>query len=101
MIGTYVASHALTVLATIASLVMFFRVFQSPRTPQSTLAWLLAIVFMPFIAIPLYLLLGSRKFPRHAKRPRREAAGFAELPNDGPPSGLLVRPLRASGAAQA
>ncbi|MGA3120379.1 MAG: phospholipase D-like domain-containing protein [Polyangiaceae bacterium] len=101
LIATYVASHVLTVLAAIASLVMLFRVFDSPRTPQSTLAWLLAIVFLPFVAIPLYLLLGSRKFPRHAKRPGHEAARSADLPTDDKPTTRLARLSLASGLAPA
>jgi cardiolipin synthase A/B len=101
LIATYVASHVLTVLAAIASLVMLFRVFDSPRTPQSTLAWLLAIVFLPFVAIPLYLLLGSRKFPRHAKRPGRETAWSADPSSDGKPATGLARLSLASGLAPA
>ncbi len=65
----YLLSHALSVAATLTSIVMLARLFASRRTPQSTFAWLLAIVFMPVIAIPLYLLLGRRKFPRKAKGP--------------------------------
>jgi cardiolipin synthase len=65
--GHYFLSHLLSVAATLTSLVMLVRILGSRRTPQSTFAWLLAIVFMPLVAIPLYLLLGSRKFPRKAK----------------------------------
>ena len=69
MVAAYLVSHALAVVTFAASLVMVVRLFESRRTSQSTLAWLLAIVFMPSVAIPLYLVLGSRKFPRRAKRP--------------------------------
>jgi cardiolipin synthase len=99
MLATYLASHVLTVLAAIASLVMLFRVFESPRTPQSTLAWLLAIVFMPFVAIPLYLLLGSRKFPKHAKRPARKMAQLVNVPDGGDPTTPLARLSLATGLA--
>jgi cardiolipin synthase len=36
-------------------------VLQQRRTPQSTAAWLLFIVLVPYAAIPLFLLLGFRK----------------------------------------
>jgi cardiolipin synthase len=79
MVAEYVWSHALTLVALFASIVMLVRLFDSRRTPQSTFAWLLAIVFMPFIAIPLFLAFGRRKFPRAAKGPsqalRLSAAG--------------------------
>lgn len=63
----YFASHALTLSAVTAWLVMLVRISGSRRTPQSTFAWLLAFAFLPVVAIPLYLTLGSRKFPRRAK----------------------------------
>ena len=66
---TYLFSHVLTIAAVVASLLMLSRLSGSGRTPQSTLAWLLAFAFLPVVGIPLYLALGSRKFPRRAKGP--------------------------------
>lgn len=63
----YFASHALVLATVVAWLVMLVRISGSRRTPQSTFAWLLAFAFLPLVAIPLYLALGSRKFPRRAK----------------------------------
>jgi cardiolipin synthase len=63
----YLTSHALTLAAVVAWLLMLARRSGSRRTPQSTFAWLLAIALVPVVAIPLYLALGSRKFPRRAK----------------------------------
>ena len=64
---SYLASHALTVGAVVAWFVILSRNVTPRRTPQSLMAWLLGFAFMPLIALPLYLLLGSRKFPRRAK----------------------------------
>jgi cardiolipin synthase len=64
---TYLASHAAVLAAVIAWLVMLSRISGSQRTPQSTLAWLLAFALVPLLAIPLYFALGRRKFPRRAK----------------------------------
>ena len=64
---TYLASHAAVIVAVLAWLVMLSRISGSQRTPQSTLAWLLAFALVPLVAIPLYLALGSRKFPTRAK----------------------------------
>jgi len=98
-ITQYLYSHALAAAALVASLVMLVRLFESRRTPQSTVAWLLAIVFMPFIAIPLYLLLGQRKFPRHAKGPQRSKARIDVTPEPGEPA--MAHLLRRSGVAPA
>jgi cardiolipin synthase len=99
LIAEYLYSHALTLLALFVSLVMLVRLLDSKRTPQSTFAWLLAIVFVPVVAIPLFLLLGQRKFPSRAKRP---SEGFRPLPGpaeaEEPP---LARVLRQSGVTPA
>lgn len=37
------------------------------RTSQGTLAWVVALTFIPFITLPLYLFFGSRKFHGYKK----------------------------------
>jgi cardiolipin synthase len=64
---TYLASHALSIATVVAWFVMLSRIAGSRRTSQSSIAWLLAFAFLPVIAIPLYLALGTRKLPRRAK----------------------------------
>ncbi len=59
---SYLASHVSAVLAAVAIFVAMTGLVGSQRTSQSTLAWLLAIVFAPWLAIPLFLVLGKRKF---------------------------------------
>lgn len=51
------------------------------RPPSSTVAWLLAIILIPYIGIPLYILLGGRKIREMAKRKEKILLGkFAEVP---------------------
>lgn len=64
---TYAASHAVALAAIVVWLVTASRNVRERRTPQSTFAWLLAFALVPFVALPLYLAFGSRKFPRRAK----------------------------------
>jgi cardiolipin synthase len=95
---TYFATHVLVVLTTLVSIVMAVRLLGSRRTAQSTIAWLLALVFAPFVAIPLYLALGSRKFPRRAK-----TSSSVALANDSNASALapgMTRLLASSGVAR-
>jgi cardiolipin synthase len=78
---SYLLAHVATVVSAIAAFVMMSGFGGSRRTSQSTLAWLLALVFVPFVAIPLFLILGSRKFPENAKGPEDDAdrrAGIGE-----------------------
>ena len=39
------------------------------RAPGTTLAWLLAIVFIPYVGVPMYLVFGGRKL-RKTSKPR-------------------------------
>src|SRR5690242_7616933 len=78
---------------------MAMRVLVTPRAPQSLMAWLLGLVFAPWVAIPLYALLGGRKFPRGAKgkhAPPRISDGRLELPGTHPAADV-PRVLRTEG----
>jgi len=49
------------------------------RSPQSALAWLLVMVLLPYVGVPLYLILGGRKMRRLAI-----TKGPLSLPRDEP-----------------
>ena len=96
---TFVASHPLLVAVHVVGLVVAMRVLVTRRAPQSLMAWLLALVFAPWVAVPLYFLLGGRKFPRGAKgkhAPPRVADARAELPGSHPAADV-PRVLRTEG----
>lgn len=50
------------------------------HTPPVTVAWLLAIVFVPYLGVPLYLVLGGRKVRRTTARKSRIDLRSIELP---------------------
>ncbi|HYP15564.1 MAG TPA: cardiolipin synthase [Opitutus sp.] len=47
------------------------RLMSEKRAPANTFAWLLIIVLLPYVGVPLYLLLGGRKLRRLAERKSR------------------------------
>src|SRR3954467_6273836 len=47
------------------------RLMSEKRAPANTFAWLLIIVLVPWVGVPLYLLLGGRKIRRLAERKSR------------------------------
>lgn len=56
------------------------RILREHRPPASTMAWLLAIVLVPYVGVPLYFLIGGRKHRRLAARkaplyPRSRSTG--------------------------
>lgn len=59
-----IAGYALSVLGFIMAILLFSKMRSQQVHPGSTLAWLLGMVFMPYIAIPLYLAFGGNKLKR-------------------------------------
>ncbi len=52
---------------------------RSRRPPGSTLAWIFAIILIPYVGIPLYLTFGTRKIKNRVKKKkwlRREKSGL-------------------------
>ena len=96
---SYLLAHVATVVAAIASFWLVSGFGGSRRTSQSTLAWLLGFVFIPFVAIPLFLLVGSRKFPVSAKGPEDDADRRAGIGEQGAQRPTIAAVLRPSGVA--
>jgi cardiolipin synthase len=68
--------HVFTTAGFLLALVLLARILTQRRSPTSTLAWLMAVVLVPYVGVPLYLLLGGRKVSRRmaAKQKIRPAA---------------------------
>jgi cardiolipin synthase len=48
----------------ILALVLLSHILKQRRSPTSTIAWLMAVIFIPYIGVPLYILFGGRKIAR-------------------------------------
>src|SRR3954462_4423256 len=53
------------------ALFLVARLMSEKRAPANTFAWLLIIILVPWVGVPLYLLLGGRKIRRLAERKSR------------------------------
>ena len=75
-------SHLLSIVGLAMGAVLIANVLVQRRTPQSTLAWVLAIVLIPYVGVPLYVIFGGRKLKREAaqKTPLYGASQPAALP---------------------
>lgn len=56
-----IEAHLFTVALALLMLGLVARVLSRARPPGTTFAWILAIVMVPYIGIPAYLLFGGRK----------------------------------------
>ncbi|MDI1335651.1 MAG: phospholipase D-like domain-containing protein [Lacunisphaera sp.] len=67
-----VLPHLLTVVGFLLAFFAIARLMSERKQPGNTFAWLLAIAFIPYVSVPLFLLFGGRKV-------RKLAAGKAPL----------------------
>ena len=64
-----VLAHLGSIAGFVLGAVLIAVIVVQRRAPGTTLAWLLAIVFIPYVGVPLYLFLGGRKL-RSSSKPR-------------------------------
>ena len=74
--------HAVVVAAGLVVYMMGTRIGQQHRHPSAAMAWVLGIITFPYLALPLFLFFGTRKFARPARRERHHAP---IVPDGGPP----------------
>ena len=63
-----IISHLGTVFGFCLAVVLIGRLMKEKRQPSNTFAWLLVILLIPYLGVPLYLLLGGRKLKRLAAK---------------------------------
>jgi len=59
-----IEAHLSSMIFTFLTLILILRVLGRQHQPSTTLAWIVAIVAVPYVGIPAYLILGGRKL-RH------------------------------------
>jgi cardiolipin synthase A/B len=64
----WILPHVFSVLGFLLAVFLLSRILREHRPPASTMAWLLAIVLVPYVGVPLYFLIGGRKHRRLAAR---------------------------------
>ena len=60
-----------THLGFLLALVFLAYLIRQKRSPASTMAWLLLVLFLPYVGVPLYLMFGGRKMNRMARSKAR------------------------------
>ncbi len=65
----------------LAGLLLALHAMRASRTPQGSLAWMFALVALPYVSIPLYLALGSRRFKGYVDARKRYAERNTRLSN--------------------
>ena len=73
--------HGLFTTVAILVYILTAHVMRQRRHPASAIAWVLFILLMPYLALPAFLLFGSRKL----KRPSARVRPAPEVPQPGTP----------------
>lgn len=92
---TWLAAHLTLSGVALALMAATVLILRQDRSPQSVFAWLLLIGFVPYLGLPLYLVLGFRK-----SRSAYDAIAFAERAEP-PASSSTERLLVGSGLPHA
>jgi cardiolipin synthase len=88
VLSTSITPYLFTIGGFLLAVFALARLLSERRQPSNTLAWLLIIVLLPYVGVPLYLLIGRRKLQRVARRRSHVAASrrvFRETPVLPPP----------------
>ncbi|MDD5372142.1 MAG: phospholipase D-like domain-containing protein [Sulfurimonas sp.] len=60
--------YSLVIFGALLTLLVLIHMLYHRRTPNSIIAWLLSIVLVPYISMPLYFIIGSRKRKNRYKK---------------------------------
>jgi len=63
----FVLEHFLTIGGFLLAVALVAQVLREPRPTSGALAWVMGIVLIPYVAVPLYVLLGGRKLGQIAR----------------------------------
>ena len=73
--------HSLVIVSGLGTYAVMSHLFRQRRHPSAAIAWVISIALFPYLAFPLYLLLGTRKVSNH--RPQRVPHAPAEASANG------------------
>jgi cardiolipin synthase len=90
--------HLLTVAGLLLAFLAIARLMSERRQPGNTFAWLLAIAFIPYLGVPLYLIFAGRKVKRLVAGKTRLCPIVPGVPPSAAATGVTARILTLNGA---
>ncbi|MBN1554943.1 MAG: cardiolipin synthase [Phycisphaerae bacterium] len=63
-----ILTHVAIIVGFLIAFLFIAHIIRQKRSPSGTIAWLLVILLLPYVGVPLYLLLGGRKMKRRRDR---------------------------------
>lgn len=90
-------TYLLVVVGFLLGALLIVHLLAQRKSPASTIAWLMTIIVMPYVGVPLYLLLGGRKIRKMAEQKRALYLPESDVTAD-PTTGFTQRLLASLGA---
>ncbi len=75
----WISIHGLVTALALGIYIAASHSLRQRRHPSAAIAWFLSLALMPYLALPLYLLLGNRKVPRGLLGPQSQTFAPARL----------------------
>lgn len=75
----WLSLHSVVIVLALVTYVGLSLARRQRRHPSAAIGWVLFLALVPYLALPLYLLFGTRKTTRARKRPERSAAAREAL----------------------
>ena len=86
-ISSWFYSEIFTRIGFLLALVLMAGLLRQRRSPSSTIAWLLAILLLPNVGVPLYIIFGGRKVRRLARLQAADLPDLGSAPPAANPTG--------------
>lgn len=64
----FLVDYIFTIIGFLLAIFLMIKVIREHHRPGGAIAWVLIIVFAPYIGVPLYFIIGNRKIARGIKR---------------------------------
>ncbi len=68
LIYQLVVEHFFTVIGFLFAVFLILKIISEHRRPGGAISWVIAILFAPYIGVPLYFILGERKISKRINR---------------------------------
>ncbi len=65
-LSTIISTDLALIIGFLLAVIVIAHILRHRRSPSGTIAWLLVVVLIPYVGVPLYLMLGGRKMKRVA-----------------------------------
>src|SRR5271167_34334 len=82
----WVTLHGLIVMLGLAIYVTASHTLRQRRNPSAAIAWVIALVLLPYVALPLYIVFGNRKRMGRAQAPPLQHFTTPAVDKSSPPT---------------